>query len=165
MADIVNIEKFKYVLDWYDVEDVEIDLDEFYCFEMQFRCGYWYLLYHVLEKGKLRHVYEHDFNLNQPKEAVRVLGKKLTKFSSLHGGGEAFLKHLVGILPKKVEELTEGKVRGQDAIKKLADEKKEILFKLLSEKPEISIREIMSRLNVGRKNAEKWRNEWKESRQ
>lgn len=93
---IVKIKKFKYVLDWYDITEVEINLDDFAFFEMQHRCGTWYLMHYVMEGDSCRskNVFEHDFQPENPRDAIEALGGKLKKFSSLHNGGTVFIEAL-----------------------------------------------------------------------
>ncbi len=98
IVNTVKIKRFHFVLDWYDIDDVEIDLDKFVFFEMQFRCGSWYLLHYVYEDKKFRQAYEYDFELFRPKQALKTLGKKVNKFSALHGGGKIFNKQLFLLL-------------------------------------------------------------------
>jgi len=82
---IVTVKSFKHVLDWFDIKDVQINIDDFYCFEIQERLGNWYLQHFILEDNRRKAVYQHDFQLSEPWVAVAVLGKKIKAFNSLHG--------------------------------------------------------------------------------
>lgn len=94
----VKVHRFDYVLDWFGIKEVEVDLDKFAFFEMQFRCGSWYLLHFQVENCKAVHEYHNDFRLHNVPGAVKALGNKLKKFSSMHVGGIHFNQELMKIL-------------------------------------------------------------------
>lgn len=80
----VKLKKFEYILDWYQITDVEVDTEKFAFFVLQHRCGSWYLMHYANIKGELKNVYEHDFNLSEPYDAVKKLGDKIKRYESLH---------------------------------------------------------------------------------
>jgi len=100
MSEIVTVKKFKYVLDWFDISDVEINLDDFYCFEIQNRLGNWYLLHFVLKENKRVNVFEHDFQLSEPWVAAAKLGEKIAGFDNLHGINKKFTTDLSVLLDR-----------------------------------------------------------------
>lgn len=82
---IVKVKKFEYVLDWFEVTDIEIDLDKYSGFEFQYRCDRWYLMAYKPWDGSNFPLSNLTFQLSEPKEAAKTLGNKLSTFSFLHG--------------------------------------------------------------------------------
>ncbi len=80
----VKLKKFEYILDWYEITEVEVDTEKFAFFVLQYRCGIWYLMHYANIEGKLKNVYEHDFQLYDPCDAVKKLGDKIKRYESSH---------------------------------------------------------------------------------
>ena len=82
----VTVKKFKYVLDWYSITDVEIDLDDYCHIEIQERLKSWYILFFkVGDDGYAKQCLYESFQLDQPWDAVAKLQSKIQKYSTLHG--------------------------------------------------------------------------------
>jgi len=97
----VSISRHKYVLDWFDIETVEIDIKKDQFFEFQYRFGGdWYLIKHDHNGKKyVRHDWgRDDFRLNNPQEALSSLGEKVAMFTSLTTcmGFNKALRKLIG---------------------------------------------------------------------
>jgi hypothetical protein len=100
---IATVKEHRYVLDWFDIRDVEIDLDAFAFFELQLRTGQdWYLMHYVMEPDSCRakNVYKHDFRCSNPSEAVNALGDNLKRFSCSCNGGKYFTDNLEILLKR-----------------------------------------------------------------
>lgn len=95
---VVKVKKITYKSDWFEIKEVEINLDDFYRFEIQYRLGSWYLLHFVLKGSEVVSATEHDFQLNKPWIAVDQLGHKITGFDNLHGVDSRFARSLSRIL-------------------------------------------------------------------
>ncbi len=99
----VKIKRFRYSLDWFNVDDVECEVGNGFSYEMQFRLGSWYLSarYFDRETGEWRNDHSKDFQLDSPAEAVIALGDSLAKFSKMHA-----CDHLTENLTKLMKDVT-----------------------------------------------------------
>ena len=87
MSEKVTVKKFRYVLDWYEVTDVSVEIGKGHSFTMQYRLGSWYLMgRHYNAKDEKWHPRE-DFNLDDPADTLIKLGSSVHCFDDLHGGG------------------------------------------------------------------------------
>jgi hypothetical protein len=102
----VKLKRLRYVLDWFEIDDIEIATDDFAFFKMQFRCGNWFLMHFVADKGKVKNAYGHDFQLSDPWEAVLKLEGKIKAFESLHGS--CVSRHVANLMQnaEKAKEIT-----------------------------------------------------------
>lgn len=108
----ITLNKFRYVLDWYETSNVEIDTEKFAYFYLEFRLGSWYLCHYARVNSDEKsckgcgnywvHAYQHDFELSDPIDAVLKLGNKLKGYRSLHNNTH-FPKTLADML-NRVEE-------------------------------------------------------------
>lgn len=119
MARIIKLSSFKYVLDWYEIKDVEFDLDEYSYFYMEERLGNWYLCpYRRInnDEGKCSccgNYWKYDtdkgIQLNDPVNAVLALGQKLKGYRSLHNNS-----HFPEVLEKLMASVQ--RVRDQNCV-------------------------------------------------
>lgn len=84
--DIIKLERYRPTSDWFEIKEVEVDLNSEFYFEMQFRLGSWFLMHFKRDEktGRLVSAYENDFELSRPHEAVLKLGKRIRAFTKLH---------------------------------------------------------------------------------
>ncbi|MDU4999987.1 MAG: hypothetical protein E6265_25935 [Enterobacteriaceae bacterium] len=98
----VMVKRFRYLLDWFTVDDVECGVGNGFSYEMQYRLGSWYLSgeYYDFDERKWRNDYTKSFQLEDPVSAVISLGVNLRSFSVMHN---AVLSEVVKQLMQKVE--------------------------------------------------------------
>ena len=102
----VSVERFRYVLDWYEIDKVEIDLSKPCYFEFDYRCGSWYLEQYVQQDDHFapwKAVYlpkGNAFNMQSPGDALAVLGEHVRTLKSSNSYGAEFLKDLAQILAR-----------------------------------------------------------------
>jgi len=98
----VMVKRFRYLLDWFTVDDVECGVGNGFSYEMQYRLGNWYLSgeYYDFDERKWRNDYTKSFQLEDPASAVISLGVNLRSFSVMHN---AVLPEVVKQLMQKVE--------------------------------------------------------------
>lgn len=104
------VERFRNVLDWYEVDKVELDLEKT-VYELQYRFGpNWFLEARtLLVDGKWLPVVwpgRDGFNVQSPAHALVALGDRVTKFSCISTGMH-FHKALAELLDMA------GKIRAQ----------------------------------------------------
>lgn len=98
----VIVERHRYVLDWYEIDKVEFDIEKTH-FEFNYRFGAdWYLQAKQYDGEKwvamsFQNGRETDFRLSNPGAALAALGKSVTAFSAITTGME-FHKALADIM-------------------------------------------------------------------
>lgn len=110
----ITLKLFRYVLDWFEIKDREICLDDFAYFYLEHRLGDWYLChYKYINDGEAAcktcgnywgHSYSYDFQLVDPVDAILKLGQKLKGYRSLHSN-----EHFPEVLCKLMESVTKRK--------------------------------------------------------
>lgn len=103
----IMVERHRYILDWYEIDKIEVpDAKVYYQFEYRFGPN-WYLARHDYdEKTKKwnRHVWgRDDFRLNNPAQALVDLGEKVTGFTAISTG--MGLSKATGELLRRAEEI------------------------------------------------------------
>lgn len=98
----VMISRYRPSLDWYEIKEIEVPLDQGFYFEMQFRLGSWFLMFFKWDEKQRRLVseYHNDFEVYNPREAVIKLGSRIRAFTKMH---ECDLSELLLKLMKQVE--------------------------------------------------------------
>lgn len=98
----VTVERHRYVLDWFERDKIECDLENT-VYEFQYRFGPdWYLeasKYDKASESWNRVIWDRgdSFNLANPAEALAVLGDRVTKFTCISAGMK-FHKALADII-------------------------------------------------------------------
>lgn len=110
MSELIKLQGFKYVMDWYSEFDVEIDIDEWSYFQLQCRGGNgdWYLMHHKWDGKEWAKCYHNDFNLNGLRGAAQAfikLGSKIKKIDHLHAS--SIVKELKSLM-NMVDKLEQG---------------------------------------------------------
>lgn len=85
MSNNITVKRFKYVLDWFEIKDYEIDLDIYPKFELQCRgneCDWYLIPYKVGEKGYLEPDHLPTINIRQPWVFVHNHGHRILKYST-----------------------------------------------------------------------------------
>lgn len=82
----VTLQMWRPSLDWFEIKEVEVPLNQGYSFEMQFRLGSWFLMFFKWDEKQGRSInhYHLDFELYQPHVAVNKLGKRIRAFTKMH---------------------------------------------------------------------------------
>lgn len=111
----VKIPRFRYVLDWFEVDDVEIDLSVNPKFELQCRGGHlndWYLIpYKKGDEGFLVPDHYASFNVSKPWVVLPLIADRVLKFSTNNING--FTEQLLRLLEAAKE--YENKTGGLDS--------------------------------------------------
>lgn len=98
----VTVERHRYVLDWFEREKIECDLENT-VYEFQYRFGpSWYLEARQYDKEseswtQVSWSRGNSFNLANPAEALAALGDRVTNFTCISAGMQ-FHKALVDII-------------------------------------------------------------------
>jgi len=100
MGNTIKIKRHRLVLDWFEIDDYEIDLDENPRFEIQCRganLGDWYIIgYKRGDKGFLVQDTMLSFNLSKPWVSVYLLKDRILKFSTKKRNG--FTRQLIKLM-------------------------------------------------------------------
>lgn len=107
MSDKVLITRHRYVLDWFEHKDIEIDLDDHSHFIFEFRLGSWFLISEKWDVDSQEFIRKIDgdmgsFELARPSDAYEKLAKKTREIRILHSCGDHFteaVKRLIGCHP------------------------------------------------------------------
>lgn len=96
----ITIQKHEYVLDWFEITDVVVDMDKFAFLEMQYNCGDWYLIhYKKYDYENHRYPYSHEVRLAYPKRALKALGEHVIQFSFVYKEQkEDFYRELINLV-------------------------------------------------------------------
>jgi hypothetical protein len=89
MSETVTVKKFRYVLDWFEVTDVAVEVGKGHAFTMQYRLGSWYLMGRHYDAKAEKWISREDFQLDDPADAFIKLGTRIQGLDCLHGGGIA----------------------------------------------------------------------------